>query len=227
MADGRYRLVATARDAAGNRSDAMAVDVTVLTALRDPSWTSAALTPADGDSLASSAGFGVELTKDASVDLRIEDDSGGVVRTFIHDSDRDAGAIDATWDGSASGGDPVPDGRYHAVVSATTELGTMRHRVRVWVGPFRIGLSDPTPRRGQRIRFTVRSTESLAAAPRLTIKQPGLVAYDRATSKSDKRTYRVWVTLKSGGSAGDLRITVTGRDTGGQKASYSKERALR
>ncbi len=227
VADGSYRLVATARDGAGNRSDPMTVDVTVLTALREPAWSTAALAPADGDSFASSARFGTRLTKDASVDLRVEDDSGGLVRTLIRDADRGAGPISATWNGSAPGGEPVQDGRYHAVVSATTELGTISHRLKVWVGPFRIGLSDPTPRRGQRIRFTVRSTESLAAAPRLTIKQAGLAAYDRSTSKSDKRTYQRSVTLKSGGSAGVLRITVTGTDKSGQEASYTKERALR
>ena len=75
--------------------------------------------------------------------------------------------------------------------------------------------------------FTVYSTEPLSAAPTLDIKQPGLNEYTVRLSKVDTGKYRVSLTLKSGGSAGKLLLTVNGVDKNGQSQGYSTSLPLR
>jgi len=93
-------------------------------------------------------------------------------------------------------------------------------RAKIWVGPYRVRLSDRKPRRGQDIRITVTTTEPQGSSPRLTISQPGLAGYWWDTARVDSDTYRAYVKLKSGGQAGKVLLSVDGKDVGGQRDSY-------
>ncbi len=225
--DGTYRLSVTARDSSDNRSGAVPADVRALSVLRAPAWDAEAFNGTDGDSLAATAAFDVELMRAATVSLRIKHADGGMVRTLQSDAAFPAGTFGAAWDGRDDQGAAVEDGRYFGVVTATTEAGSVTHRLKVWHGPFRLRASDKTPSRGQRVRFTVLATEPLAADPRLTIKQPGVNAFYWNTAKVGPNEYQAWVTLRSGGRAGMLQVTVTGRDVASRSESYLKSFELR
>lgn len=225
--DGLYRLTLRARDVAGNLSEPRSVEVRVLTTLRSYRASRSAIHVSDGDALARSTGLSVHLSKQARVVWRVRDRAGDLVRTLREDDAVAPGKIVARWNGTDDQGLPVPDGWYRAVIAATTPDGVVRYDRRVWVGAYRVKLSDPTPRRGQRISVTLTASEPLEGPPRLRIEQPGLDAYGRTTQRVSGSTYRATFTLKSGGTQGRLRITIKGTDTGGGKDEQVESVRLR
>jgi flagellar hook assembly protein FlgD len=214
VADGRYDVELTPRDASGNVGSPVTVGAVALTALRAPALSRPAINARDGDGLADSTTFTASLTRRAEIEWRILDADGRVVRSVASGS-HEAGAVAWRWDGRDDSGAFVPNGAYTSRVTATTAAGAIRHTRGIHVGPLRLKSSDGTPARGQRVRFTIVTTEPLAAAPRVTFTQPGLRAYSVATERVDASRYRVIVTLRTGGTRGDMHISVTVTDDGG------------
>ena len=109
----------------------------------------------------------------------------------------------------------LPVGRYTSYVRATDGMLTATQSVSFNAMAFVISPNDSTPGRGQPITITALSAESLAAAPRLFITQPGKPTWSVAMVKFATNTYRAKVTLKTGGPAGRASFEVFGTDVGG------------
>ena len=214
--DGRYTLTYVPRDRYGNVGQAVAVEALVLTAIAVAEPSAAAFFSRDGDTLAPRSTFNVRLNQPADVAWTVLDAAGRLVRTVRSPAAADAGLLSFSWDGRDDAGAFVPDGIYRSVVSAGTSLGEYSHERTVFVGAFRLGSSTATPARGSRVKFVVRSTERLEARPWLEITQPGLAPYTVRLEHVRGRKYRVTVTLKSGGAAGEMTLVVRGRDENGQ-----------
>jgi len=114
----------------------------------------------------------------------------------------------------------VPRGTYRAVVTATNGSQGSSQSVAVLADAFKIGVSDTTPGRRQRITVTATTAESLSGAPLVTIYQPGISRYSVRTTRVAAGVYRVSITLKSS-STGRIRVLVSGRDAAGQSQNSS------
>src|SRR4029079_19582871 len=103
--------------------------------------------------------------------------SGQVVDTHLQDVALPAGVQSWAFYGRTSDGPMLPRGRYSAIVTASD--GTLVATQSVWFDSeaFRFALSDTTPARGQSIKVTVTSAETLSARPRMWIYQPGLARW--------------------------------------------------
>ena len=216
VADGVYRLSLTPRDKAGNTGVSHSIDARVLTTLRAPSRSSAAIDVRDGDTLATSVGFGVTLAHDATVSWRILDAAGSTVFTHFHARATSAGRLTWSWYGRNASGSPVPDGYYRAVISATDRNGTVRYSREVYVGSYRFHISDVTPGRGEQVTVNVDNTEPLKAAPTLTITQPGLAPYSVRLTEVTSSHAEASLTFRRAGGSGRVTILVAGVDVGGQ-----------
>lgn len=217
--DGLYHLKLVARDKAGNRSKPRHLKARVTTTLRAYRVSRRSLHVSDDDRLARQARLRVEVTQAATVEWRIQDQDGRVVRTLRDRAPVRARMLERTWDGRNDRGRSVRDGLYTALVIASTEDVAVRYRRDIWVGAYRITSSQPKARRGERITFTLRSTEPLTRAPRIMVKQPGLEPYELEASKAGKDTYEVTFKPRSKGKAraGEMRLTVIGRDRTGRR----------
>jgi flagellar hook assembly protein FlgD len=219
--DGRYRITVTARDKAGNRGKPRTITVLVVTALRGVRRSVGAFHAADRDRLARSVRIAYALTRYARVAIRIEDQDGDVVRSRSSRS-QGKGRHDWVWDGRDDAGTFVRAGSYTIVVSATTRVGTVRTTRSVYVGAYRIGVSDATPGRGQGIRIRVDATERQKTVPILVLTQgggsPRRVRMQRDGKGDYVSTLRLW---KRGGS-GSLSIRVVGRDQKGHVETQTR-----
>jgi hypothetical protein len=128
LADGRYRLVATA--AAGSRVATKAVDLVVDRTLTGLVVTPALLTP-NGDGVDDAATFTFLLA--ASVPLRLDIEAHGAVLATPYQGQPPAGSVSLTWDGTQAGV-PLPPGAYTAVVTVTDSLGEVGYPVPVTLG---------------------------------------------------------------------------------------------
>ncbi len=223
--DGHYEIVVAARDKAGNRSDSQRFDVVVLTALRTVSRSASALHASDRDKRARSVRFGYALARRARVRIEVRDSQGEVVRSRPARTQQQ-GTRDWVWDGRDQSGSFVPPGSYEVAIIATTGVGTMRVDRSVFVGPYRISVSDGTPARGQRLRITVDATERQHGAPTLVITQAGGSERRVRTRKDAHGDYVATVRLRTGGDAGTLRIEAVGRDDRGNRETQARELAL-
>ncbi len=219
--DGTYHLSLTPRDRAGNVGETHSINVLVLTTLRAPTRSRAAIDVQDGDSLASSVRLGVTLAHDAQVTWKILDSGGSTVFTHLDSQPRSSGTLGWAWNGKNASGSPVADGTYHAVVTAIDADGTAHYTRDVYVGAYRFRIDDGTPARGQRVKVTVYSTEPQKRAPSLTITQPGLAAYTLNMGWVSSTHARLYLTLKSAGVAGTVTFHVVGTDSGGQVESQT------
>jgi flagellar hook assembly protein FlgD len=224
--DGEYTLRFTARDAAGNRSEAEARTVVAFGALGHTGASAAAFFPQDGDGLGTRVTFGFRLRSAATVDWTVEDAAGSVVRTLGVEQPLEPGDHAVAWDGRDDAGAMVPRGTYRTVVSATDGTWTATQRATVTADAFRITVSDSTPRRGQTIRVTAVSAEALDEVPRLRVFQPGRRAWAVTMRKVATRTYRVSVTLRSS-DAGTLRLRVLADDGHGRRQASTLALPLR
>ena len=223
--DGDYRVRIRAIDAAGNRSSAVERDVTLYTALGHLRTSTAAFFPQDGDRLGSTATLGFTLASPAIVDWTIRDTSGAVVRTLQSAAALEAGSQSFGWNGRTDAGVMVPRGTYRSVVTAGDGTVSVTQSVSVTADAFRIGSSDSTPARGQRITITAVSAESLDAPPRLRVYQPGIAAWSVTMKRTDTRVYKATITLKSS-KAGTVRFRVSAYDSTGAAQSSNLYLAL-
>lgn len=223
--DGVYQVTVTAKDRAGNRSDARRFTAVVLTALRRVRPSTSAIHAADRDRAARSVRFGYTLATRARVGIEVRDGSGEVVRGRTARV-QGKGQREWTWDGRDQQGSFVPSGTYRVTITATTGVGTMRIERSLFVGAYRIAVSDTTPRRGQRLTIKVDPTERQKGTPVVVLTQAG-GTQRRVRTKRDKRgRYVATVRLRDGGDTGTLRIQVVGRDDRGHRESEVRELPL-
>ena len=214
--DGRYHVHLTPRDRAGNVGNTVSVDAKVLTSLRRLKASVRAIHVSDGDTLASGVTLRSVLRQDATLTWLVRR-GDRVVQTRFADAQMAAGDLSWRWDGTDQAGAVVPDGTYAVTIAATTELGTMRHHVRVVVGNWRITADDRTPRRGQEVRVSARSLEALGAGARLEITQPGLEPRLVDMKVRDKHLATATFRVAKAADAGRIRLRVIARDIEGQE----------
>ena len=134
LADGRYRLLVTAK--AGATSITKTDDVIVDRTLTGLAASPPAISP-NGDGVGDSTTFSFALVGTTPVRLDIEQAGGLVVATPLQ-GELAAGGHTVGWDGSSAGA-LLPDGRYTAVVTVTDALGDVQYPL-----PFTIDTKPPT-----------------------------------------------------------------------------------
>ncbi len=212
--NGSYIMRITTRDLAGNTS---AFQERTLVVDRTLGFVASAKTvffPQDGDKYAPTTVFSFRLADAATVDWTVVDATGKVVRTIKSGASLAAGTYTSTWNGRNDAGAYVGRGTYRTQVVATDTLATLTQRASVVADAFRIVSSDTTPARGQRVTVTAYSAEPLAAAPKVTVVQPGISTWSATMTRVSAGIYRVTVTLRKS-SAGTMRFKVTGKDATG------------
>lgn len=214
--DGTYSLSFTPRDKAGNRGKTRTIGAAVLTTVKSVRQRGKALFAADRDRFARTSKVAFTLVRRARVSWIIRDQAGRTVLTHLEGKTLAKGRHSWSWDGRDRKGRYVKSGSYRMIISARTAAGVVQVIKTIRVGAFRIVASDPSPKRGQRIRIRVYSAEPLKSAPKLRISQPGV--RDRIVStRRAGSSYVASVTLRSGGKRGALRIRAIGVDKGGDR----------
>jgi flagellar hook assembly protein FlgD len=224
--EGRYAIDLTAKDPATNVSEVATTAVKVFKAMKSPAAGPKHFFARDADALAQATTLSVTLTKQAILSWEIMDWTGAPVRVLLADQLSEAGLVSIPWDGKDDLGNDVPDGVYTATATATTDAGTYSHSLNVRVMPFKItapAWSGPT---GTTVTFTILSAEELTGWPRIQIRQPGLSMYTGYPVKYSSKKSKVTVTMKSGGTAGDVAIKVIGTDIAGGKQNQTVTFAL-
>jgi flagellar hook assembly protein FlgD len=225
LPDGRYHVVATVTDAAGNRSTlsgAIRIDRTASALRADPPR----FYPQDGDRLARTSELTFRLRGRATTALRVRDASGGVMRTAWKDRVKPAGRLAWTWDGRDGRGAVVAPGSYQVELVATAGGVTQILRRSVLLDAFAIAPATTTPTAGSRLRLDIRATERLRSAPRVTIRQPGVADRTMTTKRLADGRYRVDVRLAAG-IHGPARLIVRAKDAGGRTDSTTLVVAVR
>jgi N-acetylmuramoyl-L-alanine amidase len=152
LSDGLYTLRFRAR--AGSQTATKEVRVTLDRTLGFVEVSPEAFSP-NGDGQFDAAQATFSLRRDAHVQVAVRPQ--GADRRLVFDGALSAGAQAIPWDGVLDGA-PSPDGSYTVAVSATTGLGTRRHRTLIRVDTTPPVLSAVTAKRtpnGTRVRFTL------------------------------------------------------------------------
>jgi hypothetical protein len=119
------------------------------------------------------------------------------------------------WDGMDDNGIPAANGIYWMFVTSETAAGTYSHRIQVREMPFKVTANKWTATSGTKITWTVNTAETQTGWVKLSVKQPGLAKYSVSLAKWSSILYKGSFTLKSGGTAGVVVLTLTGTDTSG------------
>jgi spore germination protein YaaH/flagellar hook assembly protein FlgD len=210
VADGRYILKVSLKDAAGNRRSASTTLIVDRTA-RSLRW-SHGFFPQDGDGLRPTGSLTWRLTRPATTTLALYDAGGTLVRTVWSRRDQGAGARSWTWNGRLSDGSLVPQGRYTARLTVRSSLGTQVLERPVWAAAFAITPSATTVAPGQRLTVRFASAEPLAGRPRVTFKQPGRPGVKMAATRLSDGSYKATFTVRTG-PAGVGSLMVAANDT--------------
>jgi gliding motility-associated-like protein len=218
--DGAYQVQIAPRDQAGNLGVPQTRSVAVFSSLGFSRVSKSLFFPQDNDRYAPSTTFSFALANPATVNWTIVNAAGATVKTINSGEALAAGSYAFAWNGRNDLGAFVPRGTYRAVVAATNGSQSSSQSVAVLADAFKIGVSDTTPGRRQRITVTATSAESLSGAPRVTIYQPGISRYSVTTTRIAAGVYRVSITLKSS-STGRLRVLVSGTDAAGHYQNSS------
>ena len=219
--DGTYHIALTPRDKAGNKGTERTVNALVLTTIKSTSQSHTAIYAADRDRFARSTRIAFTLTRRARVTWTIQDSSDRTVLTHASGRSMAKGRHAWSWDGRDRKGHFVKSGDYRAVISVRTSAGTITLTRKIHVGAFRITTSDSTPKRGQKLRIRVYTTEPLKSAPRIRVSQVG--HHDRELgTKRVGSSYIATITLQKSGKVGSLRITALGTDKGGSRQSFTE-----
>ncbi len=213
--DGNYLIRVTPQDAAGNIGESVDRNIKLIAALRSVASSRSIFFPQDNDSLARGTTLSFALARPMNVTWTIRNAAGQVVNTHLADAPLPAGVQSWTFLGKTADGAMLPRGRYTSFVNATD--GTMTATQSVWFDSeaFRFALSDTTPGRGQSIKVTVTSAETLSARPRMWIYQPGLARWSVLLTKTGTYTYKATIRMKSSGRSGTVALKVKGYDTKG------------
>ncbi len=215
--DGVYTVRIWPRDVAGNQGDPQVRTVLVDTTLGSVTTSKTIFFPQDGDTLAPATALGFSLARPATVTWTIRNAAGAIVDTLIDAQPTAAGRISRTWYGWRTTGPRLPLGSYTSVVTATDDVTTMTQAVAFQMNAFGITASDTTPARGQTITVHAVSAESLKTTPRLYITQPGRTTWSVAMHRISGGVWSVTIRLRTGGSAGAVKLKVVATDTLGHK----------
>ncbi len=214
--NGVYTVTLAPRDYAGNVGSGRDIAVGVYKTLSHVVSAKTVFFPQDLDKYARTMRFSYDLSVSAVVSGVIENGTGDVVRTFIDSVSTGPGTHVFDWDGRLDDGTMAPRGTYVAAIGATDgELSTTGFATVVADG-FRVTLNDSTPARGQTVTVYVTTPELLKAAPRVKTSQSGTSAFSLTMTKMSSTTYKVTVKLKSTGTAGTVRFSVSGTDGAGK-----------
>jgi gliding motility-associated-like protein len=223
VADGIYNLVVIGRDQAGNPGVAQGLALSLYRAVAKVAVAPAIFYPQDRDALAPSTRLGFTLTAPATVTWTINDESGAIVATKYVSTALPAGNFAWVWKGTDGAARLLPPGAYTATLTATNGTLATTSRTALTVAAFAIGTSSPAVARGESVTITAISAEALAAAPTVTIAQPGLKPRTVSMVKaSGTNAWRVTTKLSASGKSGALTLTVSGTDTArGRNAATS------
>ena len=224
LADGIYRAVLTAQDAAGNRR-ATTVTIRLDRTAGWLRWAPTAFYPQDGDRLARTSRATFKLARAARTSLTIVDAGGHVVRTAWTDRKRAAGTVRWRWDGRAAGGAMVAPGTYALVLSARSGYGTTVLRRTIVVDAFAISLSSTKPRAGRPLVVSFRSTEPLSSRPVVTLDQTGRPPVRKIATRVGPDRFTVRFVVAAG--RGPATITVSATDGAGQRNASTSRLTVR
>jgi flagellar hook assembly protein FlgD len=218
--DGDYTLHFVERDRAANAGTVVATrPVRVVGFLKGVKTSAKVFFPQDGDRFAPTTTLSFTVGTPASVTWVVRNAANQVVVTHLAGAAVAAGTTTWTWNGRNAAGVRLPTGAYTSLVTATDGVHTISQAVRVEMNAFSIATSTGTPRRGRSLTVTVTSAEPLSTGVLLYVTQPGVTTWHLSLVKIDSRTWRKTITVKSGGSAGTLRLSARGRDLDGRSQS--------
>jgi hypothetical protein len=217
--DGTYEVRVTPRDLTGTSGAAAVRSVRVDTTLGFVDTTRVLFYPHDGDTLAPDTTLSYTLTRAATVTWVIRDASGAVVDTLLDAVETEPGTYTRVYDGTRTDAPRLPTGLYTSEVSATDGTTTVAQTRGFRMMAFHIVPSDSTPKRGQKISLTVTTAEPLDTTPRLFVYQPGKSRWGATFTKTSSTTYKVTITLRTGGSAGTVKLKVFADDAQGHRQS--------
>ena len=213
--EGKYNIILTPTDRAGNTGASAAVQVKVLNSMRNPTVNPGLFWARDGDAQAATSALKAKLTRDAKVSWIIRDMDGVVVRKGIEGEDRGPGDVRFVWDGKDDDGKYVPDGRYSARIRVARPAGSYAHEVRLRQMPFMLWTTKWTLARGETVTLNFTSAEPLKGKPVVTANQPGIVKYTVPPWKVTKLSptkFKVRLKTLDKGKAGGLKVRVVGSD---------------
>jgi flagellar hook assembly protein FlgD len=225
--DGRYSVTITPKDVAGNPGEAVSVTVDSYAALKTLARKPGLFFPQDADSLAAKTKATWTLLTAAKVTIRVVDAAGAVVRTGPTAKAYAAGAQTWTWNGKTDAGAYAKRGAYRIVVTATNGTQAASQRTTVTADAFRLKPSVTGAVRGKAFVLTATTAEPLAAAPRVTVRQPGVTAWTVTMTRKSATVWTATITPKRAGTAGTMSLTVKGTDTAGGTNSSIVRLAVR
>ncbi len=226
VADGLYDVVLSPRDSSGTQGTSATRSVRVATTLGFVTTSKTLFYPQDADRFARTTTLGYKLTRPATVTWTIVDATGATVATLVDAQPTAAGAWTRSYDGRRADGTRLKAGKYRALVTATDDVTTVGQAVSFTMDAFAIKPSDTTPKRGQKITIKVTSAEPLSTRPRVYIKQPGKKTWSVLMTKTSTYGYKATVTLKTGGSVGNVTLKVVANDKDGRRQKTSKAFAI-
>ncbi len=220
--DGEYVITMAARDTVGNGGPGRTRTVRVVTLLGFVASSATLIYPNDLDRFAPTSVLSFRLSRPATVSWTLRNSSGAIVVTHLDNVALPAGSQSWTFDGRRPDGTMLPVGTYTSYVYASDGTFVYAQASRVELDAFAIAPSTTAPKRGAKITITATSAEPLQGTPRLYVTQPGLTTSILTMSRVDSRTFRLTFTLKSGGSAGTLKLKVWARDYDGRTQATTR-----
>ena len=227
VADGRYSVAITVRDAVGNTSAPAVTTLDVYGALGSLTRAPGLFHPQDTDALAPSTTARFTLLAPATVSVSVVDLTGTLVRTGLAAVELPAGPATWTWDGTRDDGAALAPGTYRLVVTATNGEQAATLSTTVIADAFRITTSATSATRGTPITVTATTAEPLSMTPRLVVRQPGLASWTVTMTQVTSTRWTALITPKAGGSAGTMSLQVKATDTAGGMNSSILRLALR
>ena len=214
--DGTYDIRLVPVDGVANRGTSETISVRSIALLGAVKTLRTVFFPQDRDALGSTSVLSFAINRPATVTWTIRNAAGDVVDTRIADDIRDAGTHSFTFNGRTyADGILLPAGKYTSHVTATDGDVTISQSVGFEMNAFAITSSTSTPWRGRSITITAKPAEALGGSVTMSIFQPGRTPWTVKMTKLSSGSYRAKVTLKSGGSAGLLKISVQAKDAKG------------
>jgi flagellar hook assembly protein FlgD len=225
--DGEYTLHFTARDRTGNEGAEKTRVVRAIGLLSAVKSSAKVFYPQDGDRLAPTVSLSFAVARPSTVTWTIRNAANEVVATHLADAAVGAGTQTWVWNGRTAAGALLPRGTYTSYVTATDGTFAISQAVKVEMNAFAIATSTATPQRGHSLTVIVTSAEPLSGGIRLYVTQPGKTTWGITMTKVDSRTWRTTFTVKTGGSAGTLRLKAWARDLDGRSQATYRYLALR
>ena len=214
--DGRYDVRFIPRDAVGNTGPPVTRSVTVVALLGSVATSRAVFYPQDRDTLSTGTRLSFALQRPATVTWTIRDASGAVVATLLDAVEVAAGTTTRSWYALSDAGSLLPTGRYSSVVSASDGTLSAVQSVGLEMNAFAIRPSASAATRGRSITLAVTSAEALSTAPRVHVTQPGIATWPVTLVRTTTGSYTVTLTMRTGGPAGTVKLTVKAADSGGR-----------